>query len=165
MAKIARIKSARLQPDHHFLANHVQHSPDTPDTANTSDYVTDTPFLLDTALSSFSGSGIGWLTTDASQPTLSSVDCWLVSERRSWETETHFDGREFMGEISVKLFIRWLPYRSINGDTGANWWTQIGSDGDRWCLFKISDINIHLSIDLSINGRAKQREGHISRTA
>ena len=50
-AKIARIKSAHLQPDHHFLARHVRHYPDMPDNAYTSDSGTDTPFLPDTAVS------------------------------------------------------------------------------------------------------------------
>ena len=58
MAKIAQIKSAHLQPDHHFLERHVCHSPDTPDTSKTSDSYTDTLFLPDASVSSFSDSGI-----------------------------------------------------------------------------------------------------------
>ena len=81
-----------------------------------------------------------------------------------------------MGERSVNFLIRWLPYQSINGDAGANQWKQIDVDGDMWCLFKIPDINIHLSIDWSINqstegqnGRrytlvGQQTEGRIDRT-
>ena len=96
MDKIARIKSAHLQPDHHFLTRHVWHSPDTPDTTDTSDSDTYTPFLPDTVVSSFSGSGIGWLTIDAYRPAMSSIDFWLISEWRSWETETRFYGRASM---------------------------------------------------------------------
>ena len=151
MAKIARIKSAHLQPDHHFLASHVWHTPNMPNTSDTSDSDTDPPFLPDAYVSSFSGSGIGWLTTDVSQPTLSSIDCWLISERRICETETHFDGRKFMGERSVNFLICWIHDQSINGDTEAYRRTQIHGDGDGWCLFQISDINIHLSIDRSID--------------
>ena len=59
MAKIAQIKSTHLQPDHQFRASHVRRSPNTPDTAYIFDSDTDTQFLLDVDVSSFSGSGIG----------------------------------------------------------------------------------------------------------
>ena len=54
--------------------------------------------------------------------------------------------------------------------------TQIDIDGNRWCLLKTPDINIHLSIDLSIylsteglnGGRdtslGQHTGGHIDRT-
>ena len=61
MAKIAQIKSSHLQPDHHFLVSHVQHSLNMPDTADTSGF--------DTVLS-FSTSGIGWLTMGKYRTTL-----------------------------------------------------------------------------------------------
>ena len=59
MAKINRIKSVHLQPDHHFFAIHIRHPPNTSNTANTYDSDTDTPFLSDAAVPSFSGSGVG----------------------------------------------------------------------------------------------------------
>ena len=58
MAKIARIKSVPLQPDHHFLVGHFRHAPKIPDTADTSDFDTDTPLFPDTYVPSFSGIGI-----------------------------------------------------------------------------------------------------------
>ena len=158
MAKTAWIKSTHLQPDHHFLASHVRHAPKTPGPTNTSDSDTYTPFLSDADVSSFSGSGIGWLTTDASRLTLSYVDYWLISEWGSWERDIGFDRRALIGEISANFLIRWLPGWSINGDVDAYRQTQIYSDGGRLCLFKIPDINIHLSI-------YQRKEGHISRTA
>ena len=165
MAKIAQIKSAHLQPDHHFIESHVWHSSNTPNNTDTSYYDTDIPLLPDAYVSSFRGSGIGWLTMDASRPTLSSIDCWLISERKIWDTETRFIRRALMGEISVNFLIRWLSDQSINRDAGANRWPQIDGDGERWCLFQIPDINIQLSIDRSINRRGKWMEGKISRTA
>ena len=51
MAKIARIKSTHLQPDHHFLESHARHSPDTSNTANTYDSDNDNPFLSDAYVS------------------------------------------------------------------------------------------------------------------
>ena len=59
MAKISQIKSAHLQPDHQFLARHVQHAPITSDTDNISEYDNDTPFPPDADVSSFRGNGIG----------------------------------------------------------------------------------------------------------
>ena len=50
MDKIDQIKSANLQPDHHLLAIHFRHAPDTPDTPDTYESYTDTPFPLDTAV-------------------------------------------------------------------------------------------------------------------
>ena len=90
MSKIAWIKSANLQPYHHFLASYARHSPNMPNTDDTSNSDTDAPFLLDADVSSFSGSGVGRLTTESSQPTLLSIDFWFISERIIWETETHF---------------------------------------------------------------------------
>ena len=169
MARIAQIKSARLQPDHHLFVSHIRHSPDTPYNLDTSDSDTDTPFLPYTAVSSFSCSGISWLTTDASRPTFSSVDCWLISEWRIWDIDTCFKIRALMGERGVNFLIRWLPEQYINRDADAYWRPQIDGDRDRWCLFQILDINIHLLIDrsiyLSINRRTKRRKVHISRTS
>ena len=59
MSKIARIKSAHLQTNHHSLASHVQHVPDMPYTANTSESDTDTQLPPDAAVSSFSSSRFG----------------------------------------------------------------------------------------------------------
>ena len=162
MARIAQIKFAHLQLDHHFLASHVRHSPNMTDTTDTSESETDTPFLTEAAVSSFSGSGIGWLTTDASRPIFSFVGCWFIYERRRWETETSFDGRALMGERNVNFLIRLLPDRYINGDADAYWRTQIDGDGYRWCLFQIPDLNFHLSIDWSINARGERRERYTS---
>ena len=50
MAKIAQIKSAHLQPDHRFLAGYARRLPKPPDTDNTSNSDTDTPFLPDAAV-------------------------------------------------------------------------------------------------------------------
>ena len=159
MVKIAQIKSAHLQPDHHFLVSHFGHSPNTPNTDDTSDSDTDTPLLPNACASSFSRSDIGWLTTDTSWPTLSSVDFWLVSVQRIWEKETRFNGRAYMSERSVKLIICWLTDQSINLDEGANRWTQINSDRYRCCLFQIPDINIQLLINRYINvGTKRWRE-------
>ena len=95
--------------------------PNMPDTDNTSESDTDTPFPKDTYVSSFSGSGISWF------------DNWhflnrhydlliasLVSEKISRETDTPFGGRALTGERSVNLLIRWLPEQSINGDAGTS---------------------------------------------
>ena len=177
MAKIAQIKSAHLQPEHHILVSQLQHSPNMPDTADTSDSDTDTPFLLEADVSSFRDSVIGWLTTDASQLPFSSLGCLLIYEWISWETETLFGGCALMGEISVNFFIHCLPEWCINWDACANRWIKIDGDRDRWCLFKIPDINIHLSIywsiDRYINGSknggretslGKQPVGHIEKT-
>ena len=163
MAKISQNKSAHLQQDHHFLVKHVRHSPYTPDTANTSDSDTVTQFPSDSAVLLFSGSGIGWLTMDKSRLILSSVDLWFIYERRRWEMDMYFDRRALMGKRSVHFLIRGLPDRSIKGDADAHQWTKIGGDGDRWCLFQIPDINIHLSTDQYINRSTKWREGHISK--
>ena len=130
IAKVAWIKSSHLQPDHHLLLSHVWNAPDMPNTSDTSDSDTNTLFPPDADVSPFGGSGIGWLKTDASQPTLSSVNCWLISELISWETDTRFYRHALMGERSVKFFIRLLPGRSINGDAYAYQQTQI--DGDRY---------------------------------
>ena len=156
--KIAGIKSTHLQPDHHFLASHVLHAPNTHDSADNSDSDNDNPSLPDAAVSSFSGSGVGWLTTDASRRTLSYVGFWLIYERRIWETETDFDGRSLMVEISVNFIIRWLPDRYINGYVYTYRWEKNDGDGDMWCLFQIPDINIHLSIDQLINRSIFQRK-------
>ena len=134
--KIARIKSAHLQPDQLFLASHVRHAPNMPETFDTSDSDTNNPSTPDADVSSFTSSGIGWLTTDASQLTLSSVDHLLLYEWRSWYTDTRFDGSALMGERSVKFFISWLPDWSINRDTDIYWQAKIDGNGDRWCLFK-----------------------------
>ena len=151
IAKIDRIKSAHLQPDRHFLASHVQHAPGTPITTYTSDSDADIPFPPDAAVLSFSRSGSGWLTMDASWPTFSSVDCWLIYEQRIWKLETRFDKCNFMGRKSVNSLIRWLHAQYINRYADAYWRKQIDSDGDRRCLFQIPDINIHLLINKSIN--------------
>ena len=76
-----------------------------------------------------------------------------------------FDRSSFMGDISVKSLIRWLPDRSINENMDAYRRTQIDGGGDKWYLFQIPDFNIHLSINQSINVRKKRREGQISKTS
>ena len=88
----------------------LKKTPDTPDTDNTSDSDTDTPFSIFTYLSSFSGSEISWF------------DNWhflnrhcylliasLVSEQISREIETHFDKRALIDERSVNFLFCWLP--------------------------------------------------------
>ena len=116
IAKIDRIKSAHLQPDRHFLASHVQHAPGMPITTYTSDSDADIPFPPDAAVLSFSRSGSGWLTMDASWPTFSSVDCWLIYEQRIWKLETRFDKCKFMGrKVSTPSSVDYMP--NISTDT------------------------------------------------
>ena len=100
------------------------------------------------------------MTANTFWPTLRSVD-WLIG---FW---TEQPGRTYID--------RWkkcqLPHPLINSPIyqqrrrGAYWQTQIDGDRDGPCLFQIPYINIHLSIDWSINGQKKNTEGHISRTA
>ena len=58
-----------------------------------------------------------------------------------------------MGERSVNYLIRWLPDQYINVDADAYLQTQIDGDGDSWCLFQITAVNIHLSMDISLEGK------------
>ena len=90
---------------------------DTPDTDDTSDSDTDTPFPLDTAVSSFSGSGISWFENgNIPNRNCDLLIAWFVSERSSRETDKRFDGCALTGERSVNFLIRWLPDQSINGE-------------------------------------------------
>ena len=69
---------------------------DTTDIADTSDSDTDTPFPLDTSISSFSGSGISWF--DNKHILTDNVICWLpawflngeAGRRRRVSEDTHW---------------------------------------------------------------------------
>ena len=144
---------------------------DTPNNDNTSDSDTDTPFMPDTAVSSFSGSGFSWFDNGHIPNTI--VICWLPDwflNRESGIRRRVFVGYAFMGERNVNFLICWLPDRYINRDeeTPIDGHKSTG-DGDGLCIFQITDINIHLSIDQSINWsinwQKKRTEEHISKTA
>ena len=96
---------------------YLQKTPNTPNTDDTYDSDTDTPFPLDTAVSSFSGSGVSWF-DNGHFPNwhCDLLIASLVYEQSSQETETCLDERALMGERSVNLLIRWLPEKYINGD-------------------------------------------------
>ena len=95
-------------------------TPVMPGTADTSHSTTDTQFLPDTALSSFSGSGISWFENGPLPNRYCDLLIFsLVSEWSSQETETLFDERALTGERSVNLFhplITWTIYQQRHGD-------------------------------------------------
>ena len=91
--------------------------PDTLNTPNTSNSDTDTPLPPDTAVSSFSGSGISWFENRLfPNRHCDLLIASLVSEWSSRETEMRFGVCALMGESIFNFLIRWLPEQSINGD-------------------------------------------------
>ena len=95
---------------------------------------------------------------------------WLISERRSQETETRFDGSALEGERSVKFLIHWLPDRSINRETETTidgHKTIVSGTGHVYFKSQTSIFTyvlINQSIDWYINGQKKRTEGQISST-
>ena len=137
----------------------------------------DTPFLTDIAVSSFIANGIGLLIIDASQLTLFSVDCWLIYEQRSWDTETRFYGNALMGKRSVNFLICWLLDQYINREAGpsnGHKSTVTGTGGvdfkSQTSIFTYRLINqsIYISIEVQNRGRGESvgqnTAGRIDRT-
>ena len=93
------------------------YTPDTLNTPNTSNSDTDTPLPPDTAVSSFSGSGISWFENRLfPNRHCDLLIASLVSEWSSRETEMRFGVCALMGESIFNFLIRWLPEQSIGGD-------------------------------------------------
>ena len=143
----------------------LQATSDMPNTADTSDSDTDTPFPPDTAVSSFSGSGISWF-ENGHIPTNISI-CWLPDWFLNWSsrrrrrvlTDTHWQVKEVSTSSSIDYLTDLLTEMWIRLSTEKN--RRVKGTG---CVYFKSDKSIFTygsidrSIDLSMDSQNGWRD-------
>ena len=150
-SKIARFKSAYLQPGHHFLESQVQHTPNMPNTDDTHDYDIDTPFLTDAVVSSFSGSGIGWLKIDTYRHCHPLIADWFMNLKAGRQRLISMDAHLRVKEASTSS--------SVNDLTNLSTETQAPIDKQKLTVTRTRGVYFKSQASIftygSINGKGE----------